>query len=135
MIASRKDRKPENDNYRELARYIADAKNDGEKVLMHWSAGCAFDDYLAGICEVEATQSQNARSRQTKTYHLVVSFRPEDEAKLSVGAFIDIEKSFAQALGYENHQRHCGVHKNTDHLHIHMAYSMVDREKFWRREL
>jgi len=26
MIASRKDHKPENDNYRELARYIADAK-------------------------------------------------------------------------------------------------------------
>ena len=49
MIASRKDRKAENDNYRELARYIADTKNEGEKVLLHWSAGCAFDDYMVGV--------------------------------------------------------------------------------------
>jgi hypothetical protein len=133
MIASRKDRKPENDNYRELAKYIADTKNEGEKVLMHWSAGCSFDDYLAGICEVEAIQEQNNRSKKTKTYHLVVSFRPEDEAKLSAEAFIDIEKAFALALGYENHQRHCGVHKNTDHPHLHLAYNMIDGEKFWRK--
>lgn len=49
MIATRKDRKPENDNYRKLAEYIADTKNEGEKVLMYWSAGCGFSDYLAGI--------------------------------------------------------------------------------------
>jgi len=130
MIASRKDRKPENDNYRELARYIADAKNDGEKVLMHWSAGSSFDDYTTAICEVEAIQEQNTRSKQTKTYHLVVSFRPEDEAKLSVEAFMDIEKAFAQALGFQDHVRHCGVHKNTNNLHLHLAYNTIDGEKF-----
>jgi hypothetical protein len=54
MIAISKNRTPENDNYRRLAQYIADTKNDGEKVLMHWSAGSSFDDYQAGICEVEA---------------------------------------------------------------------------------
>lgn len=134
MIASRKDREPKNDNYRELARYIADAKNDGEKVLFHWSAGCSFEDYITGISEVEATQAKNPRSNMTKTYHLVVSFRPEDEGKLSAETFVDIEKSFAATLGFEEHQRHCGVHKNTDHLHLHVAYNMVDKEKFWRRE-
>jgi len=133
MIASRKDIKPENDNYRKLAQYIADTKNDGEKVLMHWSAGSSFDDYGAGICEAEAIQEQNTRSQLAKTYHLVVSFRPEDEAKLSAEAFIDIEKSFAQALGYENHVRHCGVHKNTNNLHLHMAYNMICGEKFCRK--
>jgi hypothetical protein len=133
MIASRKDRKPENDNYGELARYIADSRHDGEKVLMCWSAGCDFENYMAGIREVEATQAKHTRSNLSKTYHLVVSFRPEDEAKLSAGAFTDIEKAFAQALGYEGHQRHCGVHKNTDHLHLHLAFNMVDKEKFRRR--
>ncbi len=82
---------------------------------------------------MEATQAQNTRSKMTKTYHLVVSFRPEDEAKLSAETFIDIEKAFAQALGYGEHQRHCGAHKNTDHLHLHMAYNMVSKEKFQRR--
>ena len=133
MIASRKDRKPENDNYRELARYIADTKNKGEKVLLHWSAGCAFEDYMVGISEVEAVQSQNTRSKLSKTYHLVVSFRPEDEAKLSADDFIEIEKTFAAALGFEDHQRHCGVHKNTDHLHLHVAYNTIDKEKFRRQ--
>jgi hypothetical protein len=106
MIATRKDRKPQNDNYRRLAKYIADTKNEGEKVLMHWSAGSAFDDYMASICEAEAIQEQNTRTKLSKTYHLVVSFRSEDEAKLSAEIFIDIEKSFAQALGYGNHVRH-----------------------------
>ena len=133
MIATRKDSKPGNDNYRRLAQYIADTKNEGEKVLMHWSAGSSFDDYQAGICEVEAIQEQSTRTKQTKTYHLVVSFRPEDEDKLSAEAFIDIEKAFAQALGYENHVRHCGVHKNTDNLHLHMAYNLIDGQKFWRK--
>ena len=133
MIATRKDSKPENDNYRRLAKYIADTKNEGEKVLMHWSAGSSFDDYQAAICEAEAIQEQSTRTRQTKTYHLVVSFRPEDESKLSAEAFIDIEKAFAQALGYEKHVRHCGVHKNTDNLHLHMAYNLIDGEKFWRK--
>jgi len=133
MIATRKDKKPENDNYRMLAQYIAGTKNDGEKLLMHWSAGSAFDDYMAGICEAEAIQEQNTRTKLTKTYHLVVSFRPEDKAKLSAEAFIDIEKAFAQALGYENHVRHCGVHKNTNNLHLHMAYNMISGENFWRQ--
>ena len=130
MIASRKDRKLENDNYRELARYIADAKNDGEKVLMHWSAGSSFDDYITAICEAEAIQEQNTRSQKSKSYHLVVSFRPEDEAKLSDEDFMGIEKAFALALGFENHVRHCGVHKNTNNLHLHIAYNTIGGEKF-----
>ena len=134
MIATRKDTKPENDNYRRLAQYIADTKNEGEKVLMHWSAGSSFDDYLAGICEVEAIQEQNTRSKQSKTYHLVASFRPEDEAKLTAEAFMDIEKSFSKALGYERHVRHCGVHKNTDHLHLHIAFNMISGDNFWRKD-
>jgi len=134
MIATRKDIRPENDNYRRLAQYIADTKNEGEKVLMRWSAGSAFDDYSAAIYEAEAIQEQNTRSKLSKTYHLVVSFRPEDEARLSTEAFIEIEKAFAQALGYDNHVRHCGVHKNTNNLHLHLAYNMISGENFWRKD-
>ena len=97
--------KPKNDNYRGLAVYAADARtgrpkdSTGEKVLLSWSAGCMAEDYLDGIMEVEATQALNTRAEKPKTYHLMVSFRPEDEPKLTQEAFRDIEMALAQALG------------------------------------
>lgn len=150
MISKRIDKKPENDNYAGLANYVRDAKHmhshgqladyiedkchDGEKVLYSWHAGCLADDYNLAIKEVQATQALNTRSRKEKTYHLVISFRPEDEEKLTKEIFRDIELSFAQALGFEEHQRHCGVHKNTDNLHIHVAYNMIHPVTLARHE-
>ncbi len=80
---------PENDNYRRLASYIADASHEGEKALMSWCAGCwsGDDEYQLAIHEVEAVQAMNTRSAKEKTYHLVISFRPEDEAKLTPAIF------------------------------------------------
>lgn len=150
MISKRIDRKPENDNYGALANYVRDAKHtyghgqladyiddkfhDGEKVLYSWHTGCLSDDYDLALKEVQATQALNTRSKKEKTYHLVISFRPEDEDKLTEEVFRDIELSFAKALGFEGHQRHCGVHKNTDNLHIHVAYNMIHPVTLARHE-
>ena len=126
---------PKNDNYARLADYIAAAGHEGEKSLMHWCAGCLGDeDYKNGIAEVADVQAMNTRTKQSKTYHLVVSFRPEDEAKLTPEVFRAIEERFAAALGYTEHQRHCGVHKNTANLHMHMAYNMIHPERHARHE-
>ena len=126
---------PKNDNYARLADYIAAAGHEGEKSLMHWCAGClGDDDYKDGIAEAVDVQAMNTRTKQSKTYHLVVSFRPEDEAKLTPEVFRAIEERFAAALGYTEHQRHCGVHKNTANLHMHMAYNMIHPEKHTRHE-
>ena len=119
-----------NDNYARLAAYIADAGSSGEKCLMSWAEGMlGGDDYAEGIAEALDVQARNTRAAR-KTYHLVISFRPEDEAKLTLEAFKAIEQLFAAALGYTDHQRHCGVHKNTGNLHMHVAYNMIDPEKF-----
>jgi len=127
--------KPENDDYRRLAIYIAAAGKQDEKCLMAWCAGCcAGDDYELGVIEVRATQDLNTRSAKEKTYHLLVSFRPEDEAKLTPEVLKEIEQELAKALGFEEHQRHCGVHKNTNNLHMHIAYNMIHPEKLTRRE-
>jgi len=84
MIAKHVSCKAKNDDYGRLARYIADAGHDGEKCLVSWSAGCwSEDDYDTGIVEAEAVQNLNTRSAREKTYHLLISFRPEDEAKLT----------------------------------------------------
>ncbi len=135
MIAKRIDRKPGNDNYRALALYVADAKSKNqpeEKSLLSWQAGCLADNYHIGIIEVEATQSLNTRTKKEKTYHLMVSFRPEDEAKLTPEIFKEIEENFAETLGFSDHQRHCGVHKNTSNIHMHIAYNMINPKTFNR---
>lgn len=135
MISKKVGISPQNDNYARLADYIADAGHEGEKSLMHWCAGCLGDDeYKSGIGEAVDVQAMNTRSRQSKTYHLVISFRPEDEAKLTPEVFRAIEERFAAALGYSEHQRHCGVHKNTANLHMHIAYNMIHPEKHTRHE-
>lgn len=123
------------DNYGALARYIADAGHEGEKCLALWCAGCAADDdYDLAIIEAQAVQSMNTRSRKEKTYHLLVSFRPKDEARLTPEAFKAIEERFATALGFVEHQRHCGIHKNTNNIHMHISYNMVHPERLTRHE-
>ena len=123
------------DNYGALARYIADAGHDGEKCLASWCAGCAADDdYELSIIEAQAAQALNTRSRKEKTYHLLISFRPKDEARLTPEAFKAIEERFAAALGFSEHQRHCGIHKNTNNIHMHVAYNMVHPERYVRHE-
>jgi hypothetical protein len=135
MISRRISRQAENDDYRRLARYIQAADHGDEKCLMSWCAGCwAGDDYDMAIREVADTQALNTRTTREKTYHLIVSFRPEDEAKLTPEILKEIEFQFAKALGFEGHQRHCGVHKNTNNLHMHVAYNMIHPEKLARHE-
>ncbi len=138
MISRRIARKPANDNYRRLAAYIAGAGHaelGGEKCLLAWCAGCwAGDDYDLAVKEVADTQALNTRTTREKTYHLMVSFRPEDEAKLTPDTFKAIEEAFAKALGFEEHQRHCGVHKNTANLHMHVAYNVIHPERLTRYE-
>ncbi len=134
MISRRIACKPQNDNYRRLADYIADAKNKGEKTLHSWHAGCWADYYDLAIQEVLDTQDLNTTSKKEKTYHLIVSFRPEDEAVLKEEDFKEIEKEFSKVLGFEEHQRHCGVHKNTNNIHMHIAYNMIHPEKLTRHE-
>ena len=135
MISKKVGISPKNDHYARLADYIADAGHEGEKSLMYWCAGClGDDDYQNGIAEAIDVQAMNTRTKQSKTYHLIISFRSEDEAKLTPEAFKAIEERFAAALGYAEHQRHCGVHKNTANLHMHIAYNMIHPEKHTRHE-
>lgn len=106
-----------------------------EKCLMSWCAGCwAGDDYDLAIKEVADTQALNTRTTQEKTYHLVVSFHPEDETRLTPEVFKAIEQRFADALGLSEHQRHCGVHVNTENMHMHVAYNLIHPEKLTRVE-
>ena len=111
---------PKNDSYARLANYIAAAGQEGEKLLTSWCAGCEEEGYAEGIAEAVDTQDRNKRTAQCKTYHLIISFRPQDEAKLTPESFREIEERFAEVLQLSEHHRHCAVHKNTGNLHLHM---------------
>lgn len=121
-------------NYRFLAVYIWDMQNTGEKILDCWLDGCKSDSFITSLMEVEATQAMNTRTGESKTYHLMVSFRPEDEAKFTRAILRDIEKQLAKSLGFQEHQRHCGIHKDTNNLHLHVAYNMINPHSFNRHE-
>jgi hypothetical protein len=116
------------DNFTWLAMYIAAAKDPGEKLDKLWIANCnAGDDldHLKYACyEVEAIRTQKPDIAE-KTYHFIVSFRPGDREKLSAQDIKDIEREFAEALGFGDHQRVAGTHINTDHFHLHVAINKV----------
>ena len=52
---------------------------------------------LKGIFEAENIQGMNTRSAREKTYHLLISFRPEDEARLTTEAFRAINEQTLNA--------------------------------------
>jgi hypothetical protein len=126
MIAKRIDIEPENDNFERLADYIAAAPEEGEKLDDLWIVNCdageTVEDLPLAIKEVKATQALNQTAKSGKTYHLMVSFRDE---RPSPKALRDIEREFAQALGFGDHQRIAGTHINTENFHLHIAVNKI----------
>jgi hypothetical protein len=116
-----------------LAKYVAAAKEPGEKLDDLWivgaKAGEGLNDLNLAIREVEAQQALNTRSTEDKQYHLIVSFR-EDDQKPSAEAMRDIERQFAKALGFNDHPRVVGTHSDTDNYHMHVAYSRIHPKTF-----
>ena len=112
--------------YRKIAEYIAAAKGAGEKLHALWVENCdtGADDPDLAIREIEATQNLSNRTRKHKTYHLVISFRNEDEIP-DLETLKEIERAYAKALGFDAHQRIVGTHINTQNFHIHVGYNKI----------
>ena len=122
-VSHRKDRKS---SIQQLAKYIADKKNDGEKVLHQAVNNCQSDDPEWAAIEIQATQDANTRAKGDKTYHLVVSF-PEGENPTK-NQLRDIEDGLCRFIGLGDHQRISAVHTDTDNLHVHIAINKVHSE-------
>ena len=111
-----------------LVRYVLREDNQAANDSLEYQrvTNCSFDNPLLAVKEIEATQSQNTRSKSDKTYHLVVSFRagerPED------GVLSDIEHELCKSIGYEEHQRISVLHTDTDNAHLHIAINKVHPE-------
>nr|AGH89388.1 putative relaxase protein TraI [uncultured bacterium] len=106
--------------------YILDTKEStikGEKVDSYRVTNCGTDDPAAAAVFIEAIQAANTRSKSDKTYHLVYSFPPGEHPSLEV--LHAIEDELCASIGYADHQRVSAVHKDTDHLHVHVAINKV----------
>jgi len=88
MIAKKIAKKPEiRDDYSHLGRYVAAAREKGEKLDRFWIVNCDAGTDLAdldtALIEIEATRAFNSGSTD-RTYHLVVSFHAGEQDKLSL---------------------------------------------------
>ncbi len=122
-VAHRKDGKS---SFTQLARYMADQKHDGEKVLAQTATNCQSEDLEWAVMEIEATQAKNTRATSDKTYHLVISFPPGEEPTKE--QLKDIEGEVCRFVGLGDHQRVSAVHNDTDCLHIHVAINKIHPE-------
>lgn len=124
-------------NTKKLGQYVWDASHKGEKCLMAWTQGFCDEQIslTAAIRTMQGTQAQNTKCKTAKNYHLVITFRPEDENKLTPDIYKKIEKTFSEKLGLEEYQRICAVHQNTGNLHMHLHYNLIHPEKLTKAKL
>lgn len=111
--------------------YILDTKEStikGEKLASYRVTNCGTDDPAAAAVLIQATQAANTRSKTDKTYHLVYSFPPGESPSLEV--LHAIEDELCASIGYADHHRVSAVHKDTDHLHVHVAINKVHPSGF-----
>ena len=132
MIAKRVD-KTDNigEDFTRLGEYIAAAREVGEKLDQLWIGNCAAgdgkEDLEAALAEVEAVRQLKGGSGN-RTYHLIVSFREGEREKLTPDDLKVIAKSYADALGFGEHQYVAGTHINTDNFHMHIAFNKIHPE-------
>ena len=91
--------------------------------MVNTLGGDAVQDLELAIREVKAVQALNTRVKGDKSYHLMVSLRAGERP--SAEAMADIEREFAQALGFGEHQRVAATHENTGNYHLHVAINRV----------
>ncbi|MEB3286884.1 MAG: TraI/MobA(P) family conjugative relaxase [Vampirovibrionales bacterium] len=110
------------------ADYIMDVKGDGEKLAWFAISNCQAETPAEAISEILLTQSENTRSKNDKTYHLVISFREGEQ--VSQEQMKTIEEAVCTKLGFEGHQRLSACHINTENTHLHIAVNKVHPKTF-----
>lgn len=83
-----------------------------------------IEDIDLYIKDIIATQKANVSSDDDKTYHLIVSF-PHSE-RPGVDILKKIEKDIMKSLNFEEHQRICVLHDDTDNFHFHIAVNKIN---------
>lgn len=119
-------------NFGDLARYLSDPQDRNERVGNIRLTNCHADELSDAVLEVIATQVRNTRAEGDKTYHLIVSFRADENPPAAT--LSEIEQRICAGLGFGEHQRISAVHHDTDNLHIHVAINKIHPTHLTMRE-
>lgn len=118
--------------FRQLAHYIRGRSTDPRATwfLAANLPGVTGPRDLELACRlVEAVHAQNTRAGSNRTYHLVVSFHPEDRS-LDRNELRRVVESLVETLGFSGHQYIAARHNDKDHEHVHVAINKIHPETF-----
>jgi len=76
---------------------------------------------------MELLQEGNTRAKGSKTYHVVISFHPEDR-RLTAPELEDVVRRTLQAAGLAQHQYIAVRHSDQEHEHLHVAVNKIHPE-------
>jgi hypothetical protein len=85
------------------------------------------EDAGLAVDVMELLQEGNLRAKGNKTYHLVISFHPEDR-RLTPVELEDVVRRAVQAAGLEEHQYIAVRHSEQEHEHLHVAVNKIHPE-------
>lgn len=113
-------------DFSDLVSYITNSQDKEHRLGQVAITNCSTDNLQAATAEILATQYANKRSKNDKTYHLIISFPAGEEPPNNVLA--ELEERICSGLGFGEHQRISAVHNDTDNLHIHIAINKIHPE-------
>ena len=85
------------------------------------------EDATLAVDVMELVQDGNRRAKGSKTYHLVISFHPEDR-RLVPAELEDVVGRAVRAAGLEEHQYIAVRHSEQEHEHLHLAVNKIHPE-------
>jgi len=85
------------------------------------------EDAELAVDVMEVLQQGNVRAKGNKTYHLVISFHPEDR-RLAPAELEDVVRRAVAAAGLGQHQYIAVRHSEQEHEHLHVAVNKIHPE-------
>ena len=85
------------------------------------------EDAALAVDVMGLLQEGNRRAKGNKTYHLVISFHPNDR-RLTPAELGDVVARTARAAGFEEHQYIAVRHSEQEHEHLHIAVNQIHPE-------
>lgn len=122
-------------DYGRLASYISEPKLKGdERIEEVWLNNFEGDetDWEVGSILVSARHKTKADFEKDMTYHLIVSFTPEESEKLDSEALKKIGQQIAESIELGKHERISAVHGDTKNKHMHMAINLLDEHNRYK---
>jgi hypothetical protein len=115
-------------SFTRLVRYLTDAQGKEVRTGIVRTTNCISDSAQAAALEILNTQTMNTRSTADKTYHLLISFRRDENPDAATLAAI--EDRLCDGLGFARHQRISVVHEDTDNLHVHVSINKIHPTRY-----